>query len=1293
MLDFMMVSHRANKGMIEFYPKFLVKKPSDLMIKGSSFYAIWLEEEGVWSTDEYDAIRVIDQHIDEAVDKYRKANNYDGDLVVKYLWDADSGSIDKWHKYVTQQMEDCFKPLDGKLIFSNDPVRKEDYSSKRLDYSLEMGDFSSWDKLISTLYSPEERHKIEWSIGSIVTGESRYLQKFLVFYGAAGTGKSTIMNIIEQLFAGYCAVFDARSLGNSSSQFALESFRNNPLVAIQQDGDLSKLDDNTRLNSLVSHEKMTINEKYKSTYVNSFNTFLIMGTNKPVKITDAKSGLMRRLIDVSPTGEKIPPSEYKRLTKNVKFELGAIAWHCKTVYEENPLAYDNYIPKNMMSATNDFFNFMVDSYHIFVRQDNTTLKAAYDMYKVYCEEANTTPIPRTKFREELKNYFKNFDDRVYEDGQRVRSYYSGFRKEKFGTNILESKSTVDDQTPKIDFKEQESIFDKMCSECLAQYATNKETPKNKWDDISTKLSDLDTKKLHYVKIPENHIVIDFDIPDETGNKSFEKNLAAASLWPPTYAELSKSGKGIHLHYIYNGDVSKLSRIFEEHIEIKVFTGKASLRRRLTKCNDLPINTINSGLPIKEVKNVKFDSIKNERTIRTLIARNLNKEYHPGTKPSIDFIHTILEEAYNADIQYDVSDMKNSIIAFASGSTHQAEYCLKKVKSMKFRNDKIDIPEVSSNDDRLVFFDVEVFPNLFLICYKFEGEDKVHRLINPTAIEIDKLMEYKLVGFNCRRYDNHILYGWHLGYTNEQLYNLSQAIIGGETKNVMFGSAYDISYTDVYDFAAKKQSLKLWEIELGIHHQELGIPWDKPVDEELWDTVAGYCENDVIATEAVFHHLKGDFTARKILAELAGMTVNTTTNTLTTRIIFGNEKNPELVYTDLAEEFPGYEFIYSEEDNKWHNMYRGTDLSMGGYVYSEPGAYGNVALIDVESLHPHSILAMNCFGDYTQNFADLLHARMCIKHKNFDEARTMLSGRLSPYLSDETTAKSLSQALKIAINSVYGLTAANFPNPFRDERNKNNIVALRGALFMKTLQDEVMAKGYKVCHIKTDSIKIADATPGIIDFCMNFAKKYGYKFEHEATYDKMCLVNKSVYVARYLDADLCLDKYKYIPEKNEQHSNEWTATGKEFMVPYIFKTLFSKEPVQFTDYCEAKTVKTAIYLDLNESNESEHNYQFVGKTGLFVPIKPGAGGGLLVRESKNKGILKYDSVTGTKGYRWLEAEDVKKHKKEKDIDKKYFRSMVDDAINSLEKYVNVEWFCSDDIYEGSEYQILRELPFE
>lgn len=1264
MLDFLSIATRVGKrGNVEIYPKFIIKKSSDLMIRGGDFYAIWVEERGLWSTDEQEALQLIDKELNNYLEEHRQ--QFEVNPKVLYMWDADSGTIDRWHKYCQKQMRDNFNMLDEKLIFSNTETNKKDYASKRLDYPLETGDTPAWDKLISTLYSEQERHKIEWAIGSIVSGESKQLQKFMVLYGAAGTGKSTILNIIQKLFEGYYSVFDAKALGSSSNSFALEAFKTNPLVAIQHDGDLSKIEDNTRLNSLVSHELMTVNEKFKSTYSNRFKCFLFMGTNKPVKITDAKSGLLRRLIDVSPSGNKLSPREYKTTVKQVNFELGAIASRCKEVFLSDPNYYDDYVPTTMMGASNDFYNFIIDSYHVFKKEDGTTLKAAWEMYKIYCDDAKVTyPFSQRIFKEELKNYFRDYKERYsFEDGSRIRSYYIGFRTDKFENEINDQKEDKNESWIKLEsYTELESSnFDDICADCPAQYASSRETPSKKWDEVTTKLSELDTSKLHYVKVPENHIVIDFDIPDGSGNKCLSRNLEEASKWPATYVELSKSGAGVHLHYIYTGDVSKLSRLYADHIEIKVFNGNSSLRRKLTKCNDLPISTISSGLPLKgEDKMINFEAVKNEKALRTLIKKNLKKEIHPGTKPSIDFIHKILEDAYASGMNYDVSDMYNSVLAFAAGSTNKADYCIKLVNKMKFKSEEAS-SSVSNDESPLIFYDVEVFPNLFLVNWKFEGEGKpVVRMINPKPSEIEELMKYRLIGFNCRRYDNHMLYARLIGYTNEQLFDLSQKIISAKkgTKNIMFGEAYNISYTDVYDFASTKQSLKKWEIELGIHHQELGLPWDQPVPEELWTKVAEYCDNDVIATEAVWNHLQADFLARQILADLAGMTVNDTTNSLTTKIIFGNEKHPKLVYTDLSETFPGYEFV----DGK--NMYRGTDLGFGGYVYAEPGMYTNVALLDVASLHPHSIKAMNCFGEYTKNFTDLMDARIFVKHKEYDKAKQLFGGKLAKYLDDPTQAKQLSQALKIAINSVYGLTSANFDNPFRDIRNKNNIVALRGALFMRTLQDEVTARGFTVAHIKTDSIKIPNATPEIIDFCMNFAKNYGYEFEHEATYEKMCLVNNAVYIAKYKDGE---------------HPGEWTATGTQFAVPYVYKTLFSKEPIVFEDMCETKSVTSCIYLDLNENlPEGEHDYKFVGKIGQFCPIKPGHGGGLLVRSATDKeGNIKYDSVVGTKDYRWLESERIKAYGSEEDIDRTYYQKLVDDAVDSISQYGDFEWFVSDD----------------
>ena len=1356
MVDFITIATRCPKrGVIEIYPKFIVKPSEDLMIRGGDFYAVWVEDIGLWSTEEQDAIKLIDRELDIFY-KENKSKFIGEKVSVLHLWDAETGMIDRWHKFCQSQMPDSFVTLNEKLIFANSEVNKKDYASIRLNYSLGPGDISAYDKLIGTLYSPDERKKIEWAIGAIISGDSKTIQKFMVLYGSAGTGKSTILNIIQDLFNGYCSVFDARALGSSSNAFALEAFKSNPLVAIQHDGDLSRIEDNTRLNSLVSHETMTVNEKFKSTYSNRFKCFLFMGTNKPVKITDAKSGLIRRLIDVSPSGKKLDIHDYNLAINEIKFELGAIAYHCLQVYNENKYAYDTYMPTAMMGASNDFYNFVSDSYFIFKDDNGTSLKRAWDVYKAYCEDAKIQyPFSKRIFKEELRNYFKEYYDRyVLPDGTRVRSYYYGFKGDQFDGIELEPTENIDIHKT-IELIEQPSKLDIYCKDCLAQYATDNGTPHAKWSTVTTTLNDIDTSRLHYVKLPENHIVIDFDIPDEHGNKSFAKNLEAASKFPATYAEVSKSGCGIHLHYIYDGDPTKLSRVYDDYVEVKVFTGNSSLRRRLTKCNNIDIATLNSGLPLKGAdKVVNTGALQNEKAIRTVIKRNLNKEYHSSTTPSINFIYKVLEDAYENGVPYDVTDLRSAVLAFAVNSTHQSTNCVKLVGKMKFKSAGPDIQEYTDIEKKavediqledLVFFDCEVYKNLFIVVYKHYGDKhKPVALVNPTSEQISNLTNYPLVGFNNRRYDNHIFYARMLGYTNEQLYWLSQKIIT-KAPDCFFREAYNLSYTDIYDFSSEKKSLKKFEIALGIHHKECDIPWDQPVPEDKIQEVVDYCINDVIATEKVFISRLSDFKARKILAKLAGMTPNDPTNTLSAKFIFGNDKNPQTQfnyrnmgdtsevcdnwvitndmtmyrnlgnpeYTLFREDgkpiFPGYEF------KNGVSTYRGEKVGEGGEVWAKLGLHVDVVTEDIAGMHPASAIAEELFGIYTKRFEDLVNARLAIKHVDYELAKTMLDGILAPFLTDEDEAKDLATALKIVVNSVYGLTAAHFPNKFRDERNIDNIVAKRGALFMINLRHEVEEKGYTVAHIKTDSIKIPNATPEILEFVVDYGKMYGYTFEVESRYKKMCLVNDAVYIAKEQD--------EYDEQGNLVKKGGWSATGKQFAVPYVFKTLFSKEKLTFDDFCVTNAVSTALYLDFNETlpnvtllenklakldkkiaketNEDilstyaaerasllediskGHDRHFVGKVGAFIPVKAEQGGGILVRQNIDKlGNIKYDSATGADGYRWIEAEllrpiyenNIEALSKEI-VDKRYFTKLTDDAKDAISQYCDFEWFVA------------------
>lgn len=1241
-MDFYRIKTNVLKnGTSEIYPDWTIGRSKDLMVRGRGFYAIWDEEAGLWSTDEYDVQRLVDADL-------HRFNNENGNLhKVKSLGSFTTKSWVTFRQYM-QSVSDNHHPLDANLTFANTEVKKTDYVSRRLPYSLEPGDHFAWDELVNVLYSTEERAKIEWAIGAIVAGEAKRIQKFLVFYGPAGSGKSTILNVIQDLFEGYSVVFDAKALGTSTNAFSTEVFKTNPLVAIQHDGDLSRIDDNTKLNSIISHEEITMNEKYKSTYSARVNAFLFMGTNQPVKISDAKSGIIRRLIDVHPTGAKIDADRYQYLMTMIKFELGAIAQHCLEEFQKMGRNYYNsYRPLEMMLQTDVFYNYVEYYFDIFKAQNGVSLKQAYSLYREFCAETGIDKLlPQYKFREELRNYFDTFKERAEVDGIMVRSYYQGFKDLKI------PDSFVPDPTYSIELDAFDSALDRNYQKMKAQYATPAGNPREKWAEVKTKLSDLKTDKVHFVQIPKNHIVIDFDLVDEDGEKNLELNLEEANKWPPTYTELSKSGKGIHLHYIYSGDVTELSSVYDVGIEVKTLLGNSALRRKLTLCNNLDFATLSSGIPKKEKPVVNKKTIQSEKGLRVLIERNLRKEIHPGTKPSVDFIHTILEEAYDSGMHYDLRDLRSVILGFAANSTNQAEAAIKMVQKMKFIGQNEALEREPSDEQPLVFFDVEVYPNLFVVCWKYADGDEVVRMINPTPQEIEKLFDLRLVGFNNRRYDNHIIYARYLGYTNEELYSLSQKIIATNSNFILFGEAYDISYADIYDFSSKKQGLKKFQIELGIYHMELDVPWEEPVPEEKWALVEKYCVNDVVATEAVFKDRFQDFVARQILAELSGLSVNHTTQQHTAKIIFGDEKHPQsqFVYTDLSEKFPGYKF----DEYKRESTYRGEVTGEGGYVYAEPGGYENVAVLDVASMHPTSIVELDLFGPYTSKFKELMDARLAIKRKDFDALSNLLDGKLTKFIdgNDEKAAKDLSYALKIVINIVYGLTSARFSNAFKDNRNIDNIVAKRGALFMIDLKHAVQNEGFEVVHIKTDSIKIPNADKKIIDFVTEFGTKYGYTFEHESTYDKFCLVNDAVYIAKEKD--------------------KWTAVGAQFQHQYVYKTLFSKEEITFDDLCETKNVTQGlIYIDFSEEDEEKKDLVFVGKTGSFVPVIEDGGTLLRIKDDKSY------AVTGTKGFKWVEREMALNRKKDynKFVDFSYFEKLKQEAVEAIDYYISIDRFLN------------------
>lgn len=1237
-MDFIRVGQKENRdGTREFFPSLQVLRSEDLVIRGGQFVAIWDEETMLFTRHVYDAADIIDRAFAKLVaDKVRPGD------VIKKVRSFDNQIFSRMLALI-RSVGDMGPDLDQRIIFADMVPSKDDAASFKMSYNMVDQPCTAWDTLVDVLYSPNERTKIEWAIGSIFSGDAATrIQKMYVFYGPPGTGKSTIMNIIEMLFGGHTATFSAYELGRRDAHFSMEPFLKNPLVGIDQDGDMSRIEMNKNLNSIVAHDPVLINAKGKNLFQIIPRTTLFVGSNESVKISDRKAGLFRRLVDIQPTGALVPESNYHQLMQQIEFELGAIAHRCLTLYQSFGSAYlSSYRAMDMMYRTNDIFNFVEDNRMVLAH--GVTLKQAHKMYMQWCEDTDTKSIYKQyRFRDLLMDYFDEFHPQIMIDGTRFRSFFKGLKAlEEF------EWAQVKNEVPSwIDLSCDKSLLDEVLGQMPAQYHYEAENrPMHRWENVTTTLSEIDTTLLHYVKVPEQHIVIDFDLKNALGKKDLELNLKAASGWPPTYAEISRSGDGLHLHYNYVGDVEALAPSSRDgSYEIKSLLGDSSLRRRVSKCNNVEIATIPGGLPLKEERRVlSSQTFMTDKGLRDLLLRALRKDIHDHTKPSMDFVKKVLDDAQAQGMPYDVSDMYEDFLHFAMSSNNQRDICLEILAGLKFKSEE-EIGADPATEAPIVYFDCEVYPNLFVVCWMYDRDDaEVVKLINPTAAEVEELFNFRLIGYNNRKYDNHILWARTLGYNNEAIYRLSQSIAGDNDRTKMFGAAYNLAYADVYDYASEKKSLKKWQIELNLPHKEMDIPWTEPVPEDRVLDVSEYCANDVRCTREVAKARAGDFNARRILAELSGLEVCNTNRQHTEKLIFGNIKDTsgDLVYTKLDEQFPGYVFNQFAP-GKEKSSYKDEFVGEGGYVYAEPGMYNDVAVLDIASMHPTSIVELNLFGKYTHNFKELMDARLFIKAKKFDVASQMFGGRLGAYLGDQTIAQQLSDALKIVINTVYGLTAATFPNRFKDDQNIDNIVAKRGALFMIDLKNAIQALGYSVVHIKTDSVKIPNADETILQFVTDFGSKYGYTFEHEGTYEKFVLVNDAVFVAR--------------------KEGEWEATGAQFQHPIVFKSLFTHEPEDANDFIEVKQVsKGAMYLVANDDARS-----FVGRFGAFVPVQ---GGRQLLRVDGDKA----SAVTGTKGHLW-ELADVALSQNMA-IDGQYFNKLVMDAKDTINKFGTYEEFVS------------------
>lgn len=1268
-MDFYDIVIDTTKKVVSIGPIFRTIDIRDIIIdnKAQEVIAYWDEANSTWSENTAKLLTDIDKEVFSTYKEFQ-ALHPEEPVTLNTINNVASVAYRDWLKFLNN-VRTPKHDFNSEVLFSDHEIEREDYATYKLPYRPDPAiNIESFLEGMSVFYDSENLDKLLWFIGATLTGQIHSIQKFAYLYGRAGSGKGTTIEIIKHIFQGpYTGQISLEKL-TGKSEFASAQVRDLP-VLYDPEVNLYRMTNDTPLLALTAHEPISVNKKFRDPVEVTFRGFLIAASNQPVKVRNIDAGINRRLVDIYQTGNKMTPQQYIPFMESIPSQVPGIANYAIERFNLLGRSYfDGYVSQQMLSQTNYMHRFVQENYTSFT--DPMPLGRAYEMYQTYLSNDNVDfKVTRHDFQNDFSRYYDHTESKHQTiAGVQAKFWFVGFDNSSV---INPHTEAVIEATPTPDLFS--SDFNYFASNELhfpAQYANSHGVPKQPWSKVTTTLADIDQSKLHWINIDTSIIVIDIDQHKPTDRPASEV-LAELNL-PATFTELSRSKKGYHLYYRYTDTTPLRTTDISPQVELKVYNGGLSLRRQFTTSNGIKnlaevnmttLQPLFDRLP-KEKSPIMIDndfkkSIESEEQLRELIKKALRREVHANTKPNVDFIKHVVDNAILEGLTFNIADLEPTITAFALTSTNQSKAAVDIALNLQYQNPiknptEFDMPTAPTGhiaDEDLMFYDVEVFKNVFMFSYyKQSTMTEPKTLINPTQDELFKVVNNEaLVGFNNYRYDDFILYYALLGYSPLELFGISKTIIEDKNSSKLSFKAHNVSYLDLYEISVKKQSLKKWEVELGLPYDEIDTDWSAPLPEELWERVAAYNRNDTKVLPALLANIYGDYEAVQALASLSGLPINRTINAHTTQIIFtrpdGTHVKPDAsytTYTDLSELFPGYTF-----DRYTGASYLGLDPSMGGYIFSKPGVYSRAVELDIESMHPNSMVNLNYFGEFTAQYANLLEVKRALGASDTEAAIKALPA-LEPILNDpRTNVKAIITAVKRALNSAYGLTSASFDNPLKNPQNIDNIVAKRGALFMITLQRKLESEGIGVIHIKTDSIKLDNPTEEQINEVMEFAKSYGYRFKIEDTYEPFVLIDKAQLIGY------------------SANHESWHAIGTKFINPYTYKTLFSHEDYILDDYSRTIESRTGkLYLGDN----------FIGRIGAFIASHNGdyltvhrpdgsisAPAGTLSNETyKTINPETGRSVTKRRPYKFLQIEDAMNP----DIDFTYYEEFVKAILNDI-----------------------------
>lgn len=421
------------------------------------------------------------------------------------------------------------------------------------------------------------------------------------------------------------------------------------------------------------------------------------------------------------------------------------------------------------------------------------------------------------------------------------------------------------------------------------------------------------------------------------------------------------------------------------------------------------------------------------------------------------------------------------------------------------------------DMEYLAYDIEVFKEDALVVFKDLDKNTV-AIFHNDFTGVDELIRGKtLISYNGYYYDDFILTAMINGHSVFQIKELNDRIISGQR---CYKIHKDINSLDCFQqIDVSMPGLKKIEGNFGKSIVESSIDFNidrKLTPEELEETIA-YCSYDVDSTIDIFKiREKSYFTPKRSIVDLLGddqkdkaQRWNTTTisaNVLTRKPMpkwadvrlgeLDNDGNFEILKKAPPE---AVELWLNKDKGKYTHKEFGCDIEFAfGGLHGVPSngqkRFENVKLLDVASLYPNIIMKLNGLGQATETYRGIVEKRLSVKHSD----------------------KTLSDALKLVINSCYGLLNNQYSVLFNPKAAKS--VCIYGQIILYDLCKR-LAPTCKLININTDGVAFTTNSDEYINVWREWENDYGFVLE-EDRFDLFIQKDVNNYVATIGDQIKC-----------------------------------------------------------------------------------------------------------------------------------------------------------------------------